>query len=60
MNNGHCVEVAEPSGGLIRVRDSKNPGGRILDFTEAEWNAFMADVRHGGFERATGLRGNKK
>jgi hypothetical protein len=49
LANGNCVEVAGLSSDLMRVRDSKNPGGPILGFAQAEWRAF-GGVRNGGFD----------
>lgn len=49
--NGNCVEVAGLAGDLIRVRDSKNPRGGALNFTHAEWDAFIGGVRNGEFDR---------
>jgi Domain of unknown function (DUF397) len=46
MTNGNCIE-ARRSAGLIEVRDSKNPGGSILGFGPAEWDAFVGQVRNG-------------
>jgi Domain of unknown function (DUF397) len=46
---GNCVEVAWAPGGIL-VRDSKNPGGGTLQFTPAEWRAFLAGVRQGEFD----------
>jgi uncharacterized protein DUF397 len=43
-----CVEIQFGVG--VRVRDSKNPDGRALDFTRAEWDAFMQGVHAGEFE----------
>ena len=38
-----CVEVRRtPSG--VQVRDSKDPTGAVLDFTVAEWLAFLKGV----------------
>jgi hypothetical protein len=54
--NGNCVEVAGLASDLIRVRDSKNPGGGILNFTSAEWDAFIGGVRNGEFDRRPGAR----
>ena len=48
---GNCVEVAGLAGDAIRVRDSKNPGGGVLSFTPAEWDAFIGGVRNGEFNR---------
>lgn len=47
-STGACVEVAKV-GGLFLVRDSKEPGGTPLTFTEAEWDAFVAGVKAGDF-----------
>lgn len=49
MSNGNCVEVAELSGELIGVRDSKNPRGPVLRFTRADWDAFVSGIRTGEF-----------
>jgi len=49
--NAECVEVAFLDGGMVGVRDSKNPTGPALAFTPAEWEAFTAGVAHGEFNR---------
>jgi Domain of unknown function (DUF397) len=49
--NGNCVEVAGLTSETIRVRDSKNPRGGMLNFTSAEWDAFIGGVRNGEFDR---------
>lgn len=42
----NCVEVARSSIDTIGVRDTKaNAQGPILDFTRAEWAAFLAKLR---------------
>lgn len=46
-----CVEVAHVDGGMVGVRDSKNPAGPALVFTPGEWQAFTAGVVDGEFER---------
>ncbi len=38
-----CVEVADASGSVL-VRDSKDPDGPVLVFTEAEWRAFVDGI----------------
>ncbi|CAM4132237.1 DUF397 domain-containing protein [Nocardia ninae] len=43
-----CVEVAF-HGGIVGVRDSKNPTGPALVFTPSEWAAFTAGVVEGEF-----------
>ena len=45
----NCVEVTLV-GGLIGVRDSKNPDGPVLAFTRSEWTAFLSGVRGDEFE----------
>ena len=45
--NGNCVEVARAAS-TIAVRDSEAPYGPILEFTRAEWTAFIRSVRSGG------------
>jgi hypothetical protein len=47
---GHsaCVEVAKVDGGYL-VRDSKNPDGAVLSFSEQEWAAFVEGVEAGEF-----------
>ncbi len=51
-NGGQCVEVALHAHGASAclVRDSKDPGGPVLDFTPAEWRAFIVGVRDGDFD----------
>lgn len=38
---GNCVEVT--FGGIVAVRDSKNPAGPILIVAPAAWQAFLSD-----------------
>jgi hypothetical protein len=44
-----CVEVAVKSEG-VAVRDSKNPDGPKLFFSNEEWDAFTKGVKSGEFE----------
>ncbi len=46
--NGQCVEVAK-DGNTIKVRDSKDPNGPVLNFTESEWEAFLDGATRGEF-----------
>jgi hypothetical protein len=39
-----CVEVAT-TGGVIAVRDSKDPHGGNLLFSSHDWNIFVVGVR---------------
>ena len=47
-DGGTCVEVRRTSSG-VQVRDSKNPAGAVLDFSDAEWIAFLDGVALGEF-----------
>jgi hypothetical protein len=49
--NGNCVEIEGLTGDKIRVRDSKDPRGPVLNFTPAEWDAFIGGVYNGEFDR---------
>ena len=40
-----CVEVARADR-LTAVRDSKNPTGPVLSFTQTEWAAFVVRVKN--------------
>ncbi len=37
---------------LYLMRDSKNPDGPVLKFTQAEWDAFILGVKDGEFDIA--------
>jgi hypothetical protein len=50
MTNGNCVEVTGLVGQFVGVRDSMNPKGAVLGFTQAEWDAFVGGVRDGEFD----------
>ncbi|WP_067891433.1 DUF397 domain-containing protein [Nocardia vaccinii] len=49
QHGGECVEVVHLDGGLVGVRDSKNPSGPALMFNPDEWDAFTAGVTSGKF-----------
>ncbi|AXK87425.1 DUF397 domain-containing protein [Nocardia farcinica] len=49
--NDNCLEVAFLDGGMVGVRDSKDPSGGVLVFTPAEWDAFLNGVQGGEFDR---------
>ena len=48
--NGNCVELQPVVGGGVRIRDSKDPEGPVLIFTQDEWDAFSAGVKAGEFD----------
>jgi uncharacterized protein DUF397 len=50
IGNGDCVEIA-PTNGQIAVRDSKDPFGPILRYRASAWQSFLAEARHGDFDR---------
>ncbi|MGW4768923.1 DUF397 domain-containing protein [Nocardia sp. NPDC004278] len=49
--DSECVEVAFFDGGMVGVRDSKNPADPGLVFTSGEWDTFTAGVNDGEFNR---------
>ncbi|MGW7594815.1 DUF397 domain-containing protein [Streptomyces asiaticus] len=44
--NTECVEAAFRTGSTV-VRDSKDPGGPVLGFSDRAWTDFVTAVRHG-------------
>ncbi|MET9658975.1 DUF397 domain-containing protein [Streptomyces sp. NPDC006510] len=49
-NGGACVEVAAnlvAPLGIVPVRDSKNPGGPVLNTSPASFASFVAGVKAG-------------
>ena len=44
-----CVEIAKVDD-RVYVRDSKDPKGAVLSFTEQEWEAFAHGMAAGDFE----------
>jgi hypothetical protein len=47
--NSACLEVRFD--GRVLVRDSKDPSGDVLVFTEGAWSEFIEDVKSGRFCR---------
>ncbi|WP_422754355.1 DUF397 domain-containing protein [Micromonospora sp. WMMD708] len=41
-SNDQCVEVATNLGGVVGVRDSKDPAGPVLTFPAYSWRVFLA------------------
>ncbi|WP_405585996.1 DUF397 domain-containing protein [Streptomyces sp. NBC_01190] len=49
-STNNCVEVADGMvGGVVPVRDSKDPEGPVLAFGADAWCAFVGGVRAGEF-----------
>jgi hypothetical protein len=51
-SSGGCVEVAGGMPDVVRVRDSKNPGGTVLGFPSVKWTTFVGEIRSGKFNRS--------
>jgi hypothetical protein len=47
-SNGDCVEIAFTSDGVL-VRNSRDPFGARLSFTQSEWSAFLTGAQRGEF-----------
>lgn len=50
-NGDSCVEVAFLPGGGVAVRDTKDRTLAPHRYTAPEWDAFLAGVRAGEFDR---------
>lgn len=48
--NGSCVEVAGLADGAIAVRNSRDPSGPALIYTQAEMAAFLQGIKNGEFD----------
>jgi Domain of unknown function (DUF397) len=45
-SEGNCVEVAaDPAGHRVLIRDSKNPGGKVLEIPVAAWHKFAEQAK---------------
>lgn len=49
VNNGACIELAPAPNGEIAIRNSRDPYGPMLVYTQVEWHAFLEGVRDGEF-----------
>ena len=47
---GNCVELARLPGAQVAIRNSRDPGGPALVFTQAELDAFLGGVKDGDFD----------
>lgn len=50
-NGDSCVEVAPLPGGGVALRDTKDRTLPAHRYTAPEWDAFLAGVRAGEFDR---------
>ncbi|WP_084693360.1 DUF397 domain-containing protein [Actinomadura atramentaria] len=48
-HNGECVEAATLDGTHL-ARDSKNPTGAVLAFSQDAWAAFLGQVKAGNLD----------
>jgi hypothetical protein len=48
--NGSCVEVAGLAGGVIAIRNSRDPRGPVLIYPAAELAAFVRAAKDGQFD----------
>ena len=45
--NGACVQVTATPGGVVAIRDSKDPAGPCLAFDQQTWEAFTSRTKNG-------------
>jgi Domain of unknown function (DUF397) len=48
--SGSCVELAELPGGMIAVRNSRDPSGPALVYARTELAGFLRRVKNGEFD----------
>jgi hypothetical protein len=49
-NNSACVQVAHLPGGMVALRDSKDPAKPAQIFDSEEWSAFVTGIKAGDFD----------
>jgi hypothetical protein len=47
--NGACVQVATAPGRIL-IRDSKDPGGPVIQYPGGSWRVFLGAARMGRFD----------
>jgi hypothetical protein len=47
--NNSCLEARTYADGSVEIRNSQDPKGTLLRFTEDEWSAFLVGARAGEF-----------
>ncbi|MFF3766160.1 DUF397 domain-containing protein [Streptomyces sp. NPDC001922] len=53
QEGGNCVEVADGFPGLVPVRDSKDPEGMPLVFSETAWVSFTSELKAATWHKST-------
>ncbi len=48
-DGGACVEVAAGRN-VILMRNSRQPGGPLLECTSEEWHEFVSGIKEGDFD----------
>lgn len=48
-DSGACVKVAR-HGDWVVFGNTTEPGGPVIAYTKAEWDAFLIGVKHGDFD----------
>jgi streptogramin lyase len=48
-----CVEVATGASGAVKIRDSKNPRGIMLNCSRSAWLTFLSASKGGEFDALT-------
>ena len=48
-SGGNCVEIASNLPRIVAVRDSKDPHGPKLAFSQQAWSAFVQGIKQGEF-----------
>lgn len=49
MNAGNCTEVAAAAG-VVAVRDSKEPQGKVLRYPADSWRLFLGAAKKGFYD----------
>ncbi|WP_194818575.1 DUF397 domain-containing protein [Nocardia sp. XZ_19_385] len=52
-SGGNCVELAQASGGLVAMRNSRDPEGAMIFYTRPEIDAFVRGAKAGEFDDLT-------
>jgi predicted secreted Zn-dependent protease len=48
-DGGACVQVAADRD-IILIRNSRQPGGPLLEYTTQEWHEFVSGIKKGDFD----------
>jgi predicted secreted Zn-dependent protease len=48
-DGGACVQVAADRD-IILIRNSRQPGGPLLEYTPQEWHEFVSGIKKGDFD----------